>query len=380
MTRRRGHTVLLWVSLLAGTWSCGDDDPGPVVDARPGAGARCSMAADGARVVVAYLGPSPAFGLYVARSYDRGASFDSSKTVLVDPGGDGGTSVRIGGDTIYVAYVGSSPAGPGEVRVARSNDGGDTFVIQTISDGGFRPSMWVDGQTIYLVYGLESSSNDFLIFERSDDGGATWSQPVTIGADAGRYISLAASGGTLFAAYFHDSSQYLTVSTSTDGGRSWITGQALDSLLEPTAPLVATPDGIFVPLVDETGQLSVADSTDGGASWTRHAMDIAGAYGASSLPVEAGAVEGAHIAVVGSTVYAMLRQGDFTRSSTVLARSDDAGATWPPANVVTASAASGSAEDAALLVTADSAPTVLFAFEADNLLLLRSADGGVTWR
>jgi hypothetical protein len=48
--------------------------------------------------------------------------------------------------------------------------------------------------------------------------------------------------------------------------------------------------------------------------------------------------------------------------------------------LVTASTASGTDEPAALLGTADSAPTVLFAFEADNLLLLRSTDGGVTWR
>jgi hypothetical protein len=381
MTRRRGYTVLLSVSLLAGTWSCGDDGPVHVVDARAGAGSRCSIAADGDKVVVAYMGPSPAFGLYVARSYNRGASFEASKTVLVDGGGAGGTSVGITGDTIYVAYGACTPTGGAEVRFARSDDGGDTFVVQAISDRSFRPSMAIDGRTIYLAYGLESSSDDFLIFERSDDGGATWAPPVTIGADVGAYISLAASGGTLFAAYFHGSSEHLTVSSSTDGGQTWNTGQPLDSLLEPTAPLVATPDGIFVPLVDETGQLSVADSTDSGVSWTRHGLDVAGAYGASSLVGEGGdPIEGAQIAVVGSTMYAMLRHGDFTRSSTVFARSDDAGATWPPAGVVTASTASGPAEDAALLVTADSVPTVLFAFEADNLLLLRSTDGGVTWR
>jgi hypothetical protein len=142
---------------------------------------------------------------------------------------------------------------------------------------------------IYALYtvGKEVPGRRFpasaLRFARSDDGGRTWSEPVSVneGETFGSHnfhSLLAASNGVVYASWLssvHGESG-VWIRRSEDGGRTWTPSQGVH--LEPTCPccrtaLAAGPDGSLYAawrkiFPGDVRDIVVARSTDGGKTWS----------------------------------------------------------------------------------------------------------------
>jgi len=390
---------LPFLSMPAGCGSSADDGTAPrIVDARPDFGWNGILAAEGSTVAVAYGGLSSDTGTYVARSNDGGASFDPAKRVLVDVRGGTPEDLTVAGETIYLTYQVVVDAGRYEVRIARSDDGGQSFTIQGVALG-IGPALLVNGATLYLAYNPQAGPEPGApLFQRSDDGGLTWSAAVVISptATAGpisvdgllnRTLSLGSSGGTLYLSFYDASSNTQRIAHSSDSGENWIVETGQDLLA--TASMVTVGDDLVLPLVDAQNRSFISQSNDHGATWTRHRFDVAGGeYGNNPVgDVFDSTIAGPHLVSNGSKLYAIFNQGSTeTRPFAVgFARSDDQGATWPAASVTTPFAQSTSglfpAERARIVVSPAPVPALLISiFDGTHLRVLRSTDDGATWR
>ncbi|WP_414678227.1 WD40/YVTN/BNR-like repeat-containing protein, partial [Longimicrobium sp.] len=149
----------------------------------------------------------------VYRSTDGGATWTES--VLPSAGGNGVTSVwgTAAGDVFAVG-------GPGLVL---RNTGGAWSTATEARDRTLRGA-WVDGDNVYAV---GSAENDEMLFLRSTDNGATWTERLDA-ADGGETLrDVASSGSTIVAVGSRPSASGTgrdgLVRTSTNGGASWTT-------------------------------------------------------------------------------------------------------------------------------------------------------------
>jgi hypothetical protein len=209
------------------------------------------------------------------------------------------------------------------------------------------------------------------------DGGATWTGP-TVGACSARLPEATWTNGTL--GYLRASSAGAAISTTTDGGDTWVRGTLAGTWAQPEVRLLLSgPDGL-VAVVRETGgdatmPVKVMRSTDGGRTWLGDhqlvgprggGLDPLGDVSASSPSRWVGAFEGdcpdANMCA-GSAVYAMTVSRDEGRTWTALGSwfyDAPAIAWW---------------DDLHGLVLADPA-----APPAVNRAVFATDDGGKTWR
>lgn len=393
-TRHRGRdrvgacagAILLVGALILASGGCDSAETGrPVVlDAREGAGARCSIAAEANRVAVAYTGPPTTWGAYLARSDDGGASFRDSQLVAPDAIA---SAVVVAGERIFVAFHGA--AHPAVVSVARSDDWGETFAVHTFPADGenLNASIAVGGDTVALTYLRMGANASELFFVRSIDRGETWTAPVAVASGVTAHgTSLATVPGAILSSFYDYGSHRAKVARSTDDGLTWTLTSGQDPFLEVTGELVAAGDRLFVPLVDQAGSLFVGDSEDAGATWTRRAFDVPGAFG---QPLEGNvstvsSVEGIRVALAGTTMYALFRDHEHP-TKVGFARSTDRGASWPPPDVATVASTDLFAKptvDGGFAFAMDGARRIVVVAFADpaGVRVLRSLDDGAIWR
>ena len=162
--------------------------------------------------------------------------------------------------------------------------------------------VYVDGPRVHLltVHAFSSTSNGSsrafaLRYQRSTDGGASWSQPVLLGreqpppetAQRGADVQVAAAAGVHLIAVWTakaTTDRYgrgpLVTAISSDGGRTWRAGPDPADDGDPDRgrafiDVAADHDGAFhlVWLDGRTGEgksLVYARSTDGGATWSKN--------------------------------------------------------------------------------------------------------------
>ncbi|MGH9190805.1 MAG: sialidase family protein [Acidimicrobiales bacterium] len=327
----------------AGTWLIGSSAPsrqprpsGPVAPANPSARDPLDIRAHNSpsvarnpertdNLVVTSRVDSPMFACAVYVSDDGAGRWSESK--LPAPAGEEpkcfAPDAAFGSDgTLYVSFV--TLAGTGNVPhagwVVSSTDGGRTFSVpvRALGPQSFQVRLVADSENprrLWLSW-LEVGEVGLLAFSkpgnpvnvaRSDDGGATWGEPVRV-SPPGRQRVVAPSpalgrNGRLHVAYLDvgdDSLDYhgghqgrggepypgnwqLLVATSADGGATW-TEAAADKTLVPTERFLAflppfpsvaadrTSDRVYVSFAD--GRSGDADvwlwgSVDSGATWAR---------------------------------------------------------------------------------------------------------------
>jgi photosystem II stability/assembly factor-like uncharacterized protein len=346
-------------------------------------------------------GPNPAG---VLRSTDGGTTWrgvlDGTWSLAVDPNRpetvwavgelgvrvtrDGGTSWRSAGPPPArdLAAIVLDPLRPRTLylstrqnEVFRSVDGGRTWhpfgAGQTGRPGpapGLTELLAIDPRKPGTLY-----AGDGLGVVKSVDGGATWGR-----ADAGvvashvRTVAPAASNpATIYAAGFisHGDQQhdvYRTLSRSDDRGHTWVRLRTDDG-----SALTAEPSVLAVDPRDHRhvliGGQGITGSHDGGATWTS----------LHGLPHASDVVVG-HIAFAASNprqVYAVLYDGAANRSR--LIRSSDGGTTWK------IDGGAGVEPILALAVDPKRAETVYAGYEAATSGgggVATSSDGGRSWR
>jgi len=122
------------------------------------------------------------FEVFVRRSLDDGATWQTAVPVTVDTDFDDKPYIDAQGDDVLVGYA-DFAFSPAKVRAARSTDGGLTFGSDTIladnSVGGNGASPVIDAAGDYYMF-WRDSFQQFLWMSRSQDQGATWSTDASI--------------------------------------------------------------------------------------------------------------------------------------------------------------------------------------------------------
>jgi hypothetical protein len=250
-------------------------------------------------------------------------SFDSSAQV---------DSVEVG-DTVEVhgTYAGSEG---GEHTIALEGSGSSLVKAGQFSEPikigeSFHSCMAVYSNSIYIVWGeyVEGGEGEYpLLFRKSDDGGITWSTPVSIDPQGGPFATIAADSNGVYVTYhghpYDDYGIYFT--KSTDGGDSWTTpkkiGQNSDGYVisAQELPFVKVDSGnIYVYYNVYEGHQDIIPDTcfkkseDGGLTWTTTILDK-GAFGG--------------IEIVNNVIYMLFQ--DKTSGDVWFRKSINGGVTW----------------------------------------------------
>lgn len=275
-----------------------------------------------------HVGPHDNLHLFVSRSDDGGSSFagpvepelsgsNQRGPLSFAPGSNDDLLVtfarlryvNVGPADPYRSYtplgVGSTyvPGGGGSVAVARSHDGGKTFLeppseVITTTPGTDVVTVGLthSGTTAVLIVATidtvqllhakltgEAVKQTLLAF-RSDDGGTTWSGPATVGQTATHACCIpdVTSGpdGAVYVAWPDPESHGVVLAKSTDAGQTWSTQHAFTSSEEIMQPGIAVnPEGkLGVFLYEKAAGSSnvtpvVTTSSDGGATWERTMLE-----------------------------------------------------------------------------------------------------------
>lgn len=276
--------------------------------------------------------------LFTARSTDGGATWSAKQPLHADAANDAANDdhphiATDGNGTWVVVWDANQRAGNDrDVFVARSTDGGLTWTppgpiaADAAGDRGTdqRPQIATDGSGLWLAVwssndtrgGTKGSDFDILV-ARSGDGGATWTVPAPVNANA------AADRG------LDDRPQ-----VATDGAGTWIVVWASDADLEGR--------------LGSDLDILAARSTDGGATWSWPVpvnSDAGGDDAEDGAPALATDGAGTWVAVWEST--GSRRGTGISAHSVIVAHSLDGGAHWSAARVLDGDAAGDGRRDLA---------------------------------
>ena len=223
------------------------------------------------------------------------------------------------------------------------------LVVHTFVGGHWTPAVAVQGSTkpasnsasiaisgSLVVIGWTDYKTGAIEIARSTDGGVTFKAPVRLGTTTARDIDpgsgrpmngrvqVAIHGQRMYAVWFSGSSSSksqrgwptgLKLRRSTDGGKTFGSGQTLVSGTELPGPgaMVATDTGVLILHATGKRSLRLLRSTDGGRT-----------FRSSSLTSDKKVTGDLDLAVQGPSVRAIWRYG----SHVYLRRSEDGGRTW----------------------------------------------------
>jgi predicted neuraminidase len=317
--------------------------------------------------------------ILVARSTDAGVSWTAPEPLNTnaasDVGNDWRPQVTTDGQGTWVAVwysfdsLGETIETDSDILVARSTDAGVSWTVpeplntNAASDVGNdrRPQVTTDaiGTWVAVWYSTGSlgdtiGTDEDILVARSTDGGVTWTPPAALNTNAGR-----------------DRWEDFTPQLTTDGQGTWIAVWHSYDSLGGTLGL--------------DGDILIARSTDAGINWTapKRLNTNAASDGADDYRVQVTTdAQGTWVAVwVQSTEKdAVIR----------VARSTDAGVSWSTPKRLNNSASSSRVNDRLPQVTTDALGTWVAVWYSDDslggtigadddILEVRSTDGGLTW-
>lgn len=126
--------------------------------------------------------------VFLATSDDSGATWSEPRQVTASPERTYGTHIAALGDTVLLA---GRDGFLGEYRYLRSTDGGATWsapaTLGPASPGNYNPpalALWRSGDALHAAAAVaEGEGYPRVMLYRSEDGGATWGEPLLVSTD-----------------------------------------------------------------------------------------------------------------------------------------------------------------------------------------------------
>ena len=217
----------------------------------------------------AYTGPHDRCGTHVVRSFDGGQTWEKDACKLPSPmgwdGTDGAWAQMEDGSVLLAVYGGvESVGGMSHIGLFRTKDSGETWEMVSVvkcehemSEPGL--ALLPDGRLVLMT----RPEGDIAW---SEDGGETWSSPVSFGMRMYEPGLLVTQDGTLvctFGTYNgHDGISGLHVILSRDGGETWAApaadyGFTLDGSVYGYGRGVLLPDGSIYTTYLDNGAFTV---------------------------------------------------------------------------------------------------------------------------
>ena len=178
--------------------------------------------------------------------------------------------VSVGG-TITAIWSASDLFGGVRVQTASSFDRGANWSVPVFLSGedqeSHGPQLVSDGVTVTAIWSAWEGGNETIQTSFLTDGGANWSEPESIFVDEEQEFSfdpqLVSDGNTMTAiwkAADRDRSLWIQTSSSSDGGRTWISPV---TTLSADGPMSSFVDGVTGDLLFSNGGVETPMVTDG---------------------------------------------------------------------------------------------------------------------
>jgi hypothetical protein len=223
--------------------------------------------------------------IYYKRSADGGGTWSASKRLTWTSGDSVVPAIAIdSNNTIHMVWMQYIPNNV-EIYYERSADGGGTWSaskrLTWTSDVSFSPAIAIDSSnTIHVVWYDLTPGNLEIYYKRSADGGTTWSASKMLTWTSASYYAFPAiaidSSNTIHVVWDDDTSGNAEIyyKKSTDGGATWSTSRRLTWTLGFTAnPAIAvdSADNLHIVFWDNTPgnyEIYYKKNTDDGTTWT----------------------------------------------------------------------------------------------------------------
>lgn len=215
--------------------------------------------------------------LWVSRSSDRGATFSPPVQIALDQGPARAPSLALSGDIVYLAWSVGEQA-HGDVRIARSLDRGATFepphVVTKTAGFSDAPKLATSGDGVLHLAWAEGAGGPFgkftVMYARSHDRGRSFeparSLSAAISPHGGSFPMLAVEGQTLVVCWepganASERSRGLLMAYSLDGGSSFTEPTLIEESVDSRGGFNGSHQGrLMEKLALQNGRIALANS------------------------------------------------------------------------------------------------------------------------
>jgi hypothetical protein len=320
------------------------------------------------------------------RSTDGGATFSSTINLSDNAGRSLDPQIAVSGSNIYVVWA-DKTTGDEDIYFKRSTNSGATFSSTPINLSNDTiwssdPQIISSGNNIYVVWdtGTGTTGNYDILFTRSTNSGATFSNtPINLSNDT-EYSSspqIISSENNVYVVWHHYAAGNTDIlfTRSTDGGATFSNtpiNLSNDTGWSSSPQIISSENNVYVVWFDYAA--GIADilftrSTDGGATFSS-TINLSNNAGRSEYP---------QIAVSGNNVYVVWFDYATGLTDIYFKRSTDGGATFSGSSNLSNNI--GGAYSPQIAVSGNNVYVVWFDLTTENeeILFTRSTNSGATF-
>ena len=335
------HTV--WVDNTSGNFDIlykrdgADYDPTTLnLSKNAGSSTDAKIAVSGNNVYVVWDDFTPGNSdIFYRRSFDGGATFDPIINLSNNAGQSTRPAIAISGNNVYVVWDDNTSVNF-DIIYKRSTDGGASFTEPSKNLSGnagssFRSAIAVSGNNVHVVWQDDTLGNSDIFYRRSTDSGATFPNVIkNLSSNAGtsQLPAIAASGNNVHVVWPDDTALNFDIlyRRSTDGGTTFpnvIKNLSSNTGLSSSPEIALSSNNVYVVWQDDTpGNIDIfyRRSTDGGDSFTELIKNLSSNTRSSFSPA---------IALSSSNVYVVWQDITLGNFDILYRTSLDNGATFP---------------------------------------------------
>ena len=245
--------------------------------------------------------------------------------------------ITVAGNNVYIIWTGFGGGleDQDDVFFKKSSDSGATFsdTINISDDRGssFNPRMAFSGNNVYVIWQDDTGNtgNTSIFFQKSSDGGATFSDTINLSNDAGFAVNpqISKFGNSVYIIWQDDTSgpDEILYKRSIDNGSSFETLNISQSVDNDSIDgrIYAVDNKVYIVWTEgnfNEGRTSIfaRASSDGGATFS-NPINLSNNTGYANIP---------RVSAYGDNEYVMWMQGKFNQGEIIFKKSSDGGATF----------------------------------------------------